>query len=148
LVGESCGVHHGGQVSKSWAQLAARIFFPANGRKTGGGLWIGGEDAKATFPVAVGGEFEVAPAKNMKTCSCVWIEFTEVSKEIAERPAGVCGISTRIDESDGLVMWRDRRGPGGIVVERGDLGIVDEEEWEDWGPCANHGEDGCKLWTG
>jgi len=148
LVGKSCGVHHGGQVSESWAQLTARIFFPANSRKTGGGLWIGGEDAKAAFPVTIGGEFEVTPAQNTKMGSCVWIECAEIGKEIAERPAGVCGISTRIDESDGLVMWRDRRGPGGIVVERDDLGIVDEEERECWGPCANLGEDGCKLRTG
>ena len=77
-MGESCGIHHRGEVSESWAELTAWIFLPADGRKTGGGLWFRGEDAKATFPVAIGRDLEVAPAENTETGSGGWVESAQI----------------------------------------------------------------------
>lgn len=59
------------------------------------------------------------------------MEGPEVGEEVAEGPAGVCGIGRGVDEGDGLVFWGDGGEKGGIVLDRGDGGVVDEEVGEE-----------------
>lgn len=106
------------------------ILLPAEGGWTGaGGLWAGwdSDGAQEGLEDAIRGKVEVAPAEDSESGGRVGVEGSEVGEEVAEGPAGVCGVSGGVDEGDGLLLGGHCGEKGGIVLDRGDVGAVDEE---------------------
>lgn len=148
LARESGGIHHGSEVGDAGHELSLGILLPSEGRRAGGGGGCGvreGDEAKEGLPDAVRGGIEVAPAEDAKGGGGIGVEGPEVGEEVAEGPARVCGVGRGIDEGDGLVFWRDRGEKGGIVLDGGDGGSVDEKVGLEGGAGAEGGEDGGQL---